>query len=586
MITPTSCAAPFREKTSRWLPLIGLILLLVSVYSTTFNYELSFDDPLFFGAEAREAMSSGLDRGFSTDYFGLIENPAAPTGTPYYRPLPLGVMVLERRLFGDSVQAFRMLHFALHLINVLLMIALVTRLLGREPSRIPPVRGATVAGALFAFSPFTVDAVLLLTALGDLMAFGLATATLICFLSWMEKGSPSSLILVTMLSAGAMLSKENAFALPLVLTILSFPWGNPASRNRAIAGVGAAAFSAGAVYAVRAQVIPASVLTAASLALPYIPGAIVLAIRSTFVPIPCPLELSVSRGVSAPLFWSGVLIISVAIPLAARFHKRAPTAFVGLGIWLAFLGPSLLALPSTEIFAPRYLYLPALGSSLVFASATQRVEKRGWRLGISAVLAVFAIFMMARTAVWKDGITLWTTELERNPDSLSAHINLGNELLEHGRLEEAFALELRAAELATVQHRPCIAATAEINAANILMDLGGGSHRALELFEKSATRCREKSFAAWTGIATIHARNHRFEKAERAARLALQGAPDSPDLQVFLGGLLLMQGRSDEAVHRFDTARRLTRDNPSALEDVNRRIAAARAQARNETDLQ
>ncbi len=583
---PRSRPAPSWGDVPHPLPLIILLTVAAAVYSTTLDYELSFDDPLFFEPEAESYMTTGLHRLFSSDYFGLIQNPAAPSGTPYYRPLPLGVMVLERMVFGNSVRAFRTFHFALHLLNILLMFTFAKRVLERAPGGETRTRAATVAAAMFAFSPFTVDTVLLLAALCDIMAFGLAATALLAFLSWLERRSIPTLVLIALASAGAMLSKESAFALPVAMTALCLPLRDTVSRPRAVSGIAAGVVSAAAVYALRAQVISVSVFASALQSLPYMPSAIALAARTTFIPVSCPLEVSVSPEILAPLFWIGALFFAAVTLLLFRFHKQATAAFIGTSIWFSFLLPSLAALSATEIFAPRYLYLPALGSSLLAGAATRKIGNRKWRYGVYIVLSVFAVLTAARTVVWKDGVTLWMNELENNRDSLSAHINLGNELQKRGRFEEAFALELGAAALASAKHRPCAAASAEINAANILLHHSNESHRALALFESGAGRCREKSFAAWMGIATLHARNRELKKAEDAARRALRGAPHSPDLQVFLGGLLLMQGQSAEATQHFSTARRLTRADPTALADVDRRVEAAKKQAEEGKALQ
>ena len=118
-----------------------------------------------------------------------------------------------------------------------------------------------------------------------------------------------------------------------------------------------------------------------------------------------------------------------------------------------------------------------------------------------------------------------------------------------------------------------------MNAAHILADRTTNYKKALALYEESAQSCPRQARAAWTGIATIHAQTQNWPKAESATRKALNLARSDPELQVFLGGILLAQGRDTEATAHFDRARALAKATP-LRDEIEKRIDAAQANGR------
>src|SRR5207342_1675805 len=91
----------------------------------------------------------------------------------------------------------------------------------------------------------------------------------------------------------------------------------------------------------------------------------------------------------------------------------------------------------------RYTYLPQIGLYLAITWTVADLAAR-WRrsqlmiAGISvAIVALFTICARNQTAYWQTSKSLWTRALAFTSDNIVAQNNLGNALLDEGKVREA-----------------------------------------------------------------------------------------------------------------------------------------------------
>jgi tetratricopeptide (TPR) repeat protein len=165
--------------------------------------------------------------------------------------------------------------------------------------------------------------------------------------------------------------------------------------------------------------------------------------------------------ISAALFITIALgSIAVAIRLAKRGDRR-----VAVGIaWavIAFLPASNLLLPTGQILAERTLYLPSVGTTLVFVVLLAAAHRRIARVAAAgarraAVLAVVGVLVLAianttrqRSRAWQNHDAWFRQLVKANPDDPRAYLALA--VYQHSRgqardaltqLDHAYSLEPR-----------------------------------------------------------------------------------------------------------------------------------------------
>ncbi|MCP4606908.1 MAG: hypothetical protein GY847_41430 [Proteobacteria bacterium] len=553
-----------------WSPLAVLLILSAVVYSSTLNYEYSWDDELFLSKSPEIADLSSLKKAFTVDYWGLTNNPENPEGSPLYRPLALSVIILERSVFNTDPAHFRLIHSLWHLINIALVFVLSRKLI-----RGLYVLGPIFAACTFAALPYTVDTVLFLTSICDLMALSFTLLTSISFLAWLDRAETRYVFVVVLASAAAMMSKENAVSIPFVLAAIYWYVRDPARNRRALIAIAASFATVCACLIVRETVVTTFTGNTLLEFFKWLPISLAVAFRWAILPFPLVLEQSVSHAWSNPAWWFGCFGISAALFLTYRYRYRFGLLVTGLCVWVVLVIPSLVAIGWTGVFAPRYLYLPALGLSLAvgyFASVT----RRSIRILICVLLVGTGLVTISRTTAWKDSFTLWAIEVGRQPDSLSALTNLGNLLVKRGEYQNALAFQLKAARIAEENNYQCRSAFAYSNAATILTNHLGDIESGLELFEKCTALCPYKAQNAWVGIARIHAMGGQWIKAEQAAQKAIEIGPLRSRVLVLRARILAAQEKTEEALDDLAKARKLVLKNPAKLAEVDRVIADVR----------
>ncbi|MDO8629327.1 MAG: hypothetical protein Q7R41_02440, partial [Phycisphaerales bacterium] len=131
-----------------------------------------------------------------------------------------------------------------------------------------------------------------------------------------------------------------------------------------------------------------------------------------------------------------------------RLRRRVPALLTAWAAYIVLLSPMLgLAQSGPQLVADRYSYIACMPCAIIAGGFVAKCWGRSssaisWhRPAIAAVLfiatASLIVLTRGQTAVWKDSYTLWTTTLERRPDTPIAHANLAVLLNQRGDFERA-----------------------------------------------------------------------------------------------------------------------------------------------------
>jgi hypothetical protein len=320
-----------------------------------------------------------LERSSFADVF------ASPDPFGFYRPIPHSSLLIDLIVSGRTPWAFRLTNVVLHTAVICAAYLMSTMLLGQG-------RGAFLATLAFVLTPKAHPvAVLWASARPELMA---ALLSLLCVMFWIrwDRGEGRRWLAAACVSyLLALMSKETAAALPLLLLVT--PTGSDNATSHRLSAVGVMALLAAAVLIVRVQV-----------------GALVFAATDAHYNLTTPVSRWIrnarnyfQRAIPSPL----ALLFMVGIPMLLKAPRGSASWQSGAairplsifaGAWfLVFILPVLPVAGRSEL----YLYLPGFGICLlvgaVLARLSQHTRARGWvATAVAVYIATVGSYQMSR----------------------------------------------------------------------------------------------------------------------------------------------------------------------------------------------
>lgn len=453
--------------TEPWV-LLGLILLVTFLaYSNTLRFDFVYDDRGQILANVqvhawRFLPHYFLERVWSFAYPGLQGN--------YYRPIFLLLLLLNYKIFGPYASGWHLVSIAAHAGVTYLVYVLARRLTGDQWT-------ALVAALIFGIDPVHIESVAWISGVTDPLLALFLLPSFLCYFNAREgKAYRQAWLSASLALYGlAMLSKETALILPMIIFVYEWLWHQAAVDRwpRAI-------FERARSSTVR--IVPFVFLTFIYLAVRW---HVLQGLEHTMVPLSLstiiftwphlmlfylrhliwPFGLSVFYDVPyvrtpalvpfiLPL--AGLVSIAFLVSLAVRSLGRSSPADGRLAVfccaWILIPFVPLLdlsVLPVGEIAHDRYLYLPSIGFSILLAMALRRIRIGKLNLlGLPAFQAAVVLLLAAAlgtaTAIedryWVNDMTLYARGVERTPQNKLARTNLGNAMGEQGRYPQALAL--------------------------------------------------------------------------------------------------------------------------------------------------
>jgi Flp pilus assembly protein TadD len=420
-----------------WLSL-AIVVGTLAAYAGVWNHEfVAWDDPAYItqNPEVLQGLTShGVRWAFAS---AQVAN---------WHPVTWLSHMLDVQIFGVNSGMHHAVSLGLHILNAILLFGVLARMTGAVG------RSAFVA-ALFALHPLHVESVAWASERKDVLSTLFLMLALGSYLSYVERPDWRRYLLLLVVFALGLMAKPMLVTLPFILLLLDL-W--PLARRERHSW-----------YVLVREKIPLFVLAIALSAVTYLAqrgaGAASqlagvsrgLQIANAFVSYVRYLGKAVWPSGLASLYpfpttidgWK--LIAAVVLLLAASIgavvaKQRRPYVTVG---WFWYLGTLVPVIGLVQVgyhaMADRYTYIPFIGLFIIVAWGATELSAQ-WRaqrviLASSASVVLLACIAVTNVQVrhWRDGVALWQHTVAVTDNNFIAMTNLGYELMQRDRLDEA-----------------------------------------------------------------------------------------------------------------------------------------------------
>lgn len=504
--------------------------------------------------------------------------------TQDYWPLSNSMFWLEWRLWGMNPAGYRAVNLLLHAVGSVL----VWRI-GRQLA----VPWSWLGAILFAVHPVTVASVAWIAELKNCLSLTLAAVALRAWLQFDATGRRAWYAVSLVAFLLALTAKTSTVVVPVLL--LAFAWWRRGRIDRQDAVRAAPFFLLALVMGLvtlwrqtSGDGVPGDAAADSLLSRIAASGWVVWFYLSKAL-VPVGLAMVYPRWTVDPATLTAWLPLAALGGVAAGIHRlgprwRRPLA-MGLGCYVVALGPVLGILPmwfrrySLVSDHLQYLALPAI-TMLLAAGLHAAATIPGWRRPVAGVAAVLALGCMAltweRSGAFTSTISLMQDSLAKNPDSWTAHTNLGAALGALGRPQEAIPHYQEALRLRPTSFQ------AHNNLATVLFHLGRPQDAIPHYREALRINPDVAEIHSNLGVALALLGDARA--ASDHFREVLRLMPNSAEAHNNLGYMLALQGRLAEAVPHYEEALRLNPAHEKARDNLQRARDALERQPDDGTD--
>ncbi|MFC1462609.1 tetratricopeptide repeat protein [Verrucomicrobiota bacterium] len=569
-----------------WTALLPALpfLLAIAVFSRALLNDFTYDDFLVIVNNHCITDNALPCACLSDRYFDV-------SGEGTYRPVITLLYHLVVRIFGPRP-------FGLHLVALILH-ACTAVLVTRLAQRLKSGSWALLPGIAFAVHPILTEPVCGIGFMEDILSTFLVVAGLLAAL-WSTDAPTrprrvacgTAVTIVTLLAAA--FSKESGVMLAVFAPVFILFSGDERLRVRAACLHTIALTPAVGIFLyVRFILLPGDSSSAARLGAGIVSSAANTAvIFAKYVGrLIYPFQLSIDRhtdllsGLTDLRLWyaAGLHATMLLGAVLALRSRRLRGFTLGIFWFYAALLPTANIIPIFHPEADRYLYLPSIGFFLALAALAHCTTARRpipARV-LSVAMALLAVALSARTVTrigdWRNNRTLWTHEMEINPDSDAAMAELAVESNAVGQY--AHAEQLARAALETNEEN----SLARFQLARALMR--NSRHRdALPFYQQLVARGtlhRHHLAQAWHEMGFIQDYTLKdTDEAARAYAAALAINPFILDAWARLGMIHATEGRTADAISVWEQALQRFPDDHALKHNIG--IAKRALRAENE----
>jgi len=477
---------------------------------------------------------------------------------------------IDCSLFGLNPAGHHLTNLLLHTANTVLLFLWLSGATG--------FRGRSAFVALvFGLHPLHVESVAWVAERKDVLSTLFGMLTLLAYSAYVRRPAVSRYALVAGLFAASLLAKPMLVTLPLLLLLLDWwPLGRTGVRRAILEKLPLVALSALSIAAtVWAQRRGGSVVTIEQLPLALrLENSAVSCIRYLWKTI-WPVDLAAFypfpfHGVPSWAWIASLLAIAAVSGLAVAAGRRHPWLAAGWFWYGLTLLPVIgIVQVGLQAMADRYMYVPMIGLLIAVTWEVAQAFLPVWfsRSAALLVLGLCAVLSWRQIQVWEDGVSLFTHALEVTQDNFLAHDNLGVELDNRGRFEEALAHYRETLRIKPGDRR------GEQNYAQASFAKGerlfesGKLDEALASF-REGIRYRPRDALARTQMGKILTQQRHLPAAIAELRTALAIDPTLAAAHMGLGVAFAWSGQAAEAGRAFADALRYEPTNVEAHYDL------------------
>jgi tetratricopeptide (TPR) repeat protein len=537
-----------------WLLALLLVAATVFAYQPAWNGQPVYDDQDHLTPPELQSLA------------GLAHIWTRPGVVSQYYPLAHSIFWLQYQLWGYWMPGYHFVNLLLHALCALLLLRILKQL---------EVPGAWLAAAIFALHPVEVESVAWISELKNTLSTFFYFAAALAYLEFDRARQRRFYVIALTLFCAGLLSKSVVASLPAALLVV-FWWkrGTLSWKRDAqplvpffLAGIVAGLFTAW----VERRFIGAE---GEAFALTFIQRGLVAghAIWFYLFQLCWPANLvfiyprwNINQAVWWQYLFPAAALLLVAGLWALRRRWRGPLAAL-----LFFIGTLFPALGFVNVYpfrysfvADHYQYLAGVGI-IVIASAGVAMLLGRWRwwqrpagnVLCVALLAALAVLTWRQCRMYHDAETLWQATLARNPACFVAYSNLGNALLQKGRVDDAIRMCQKALALEPGFAEP------HNNLANALIQKGR-TDDALSEYQK-ALAIRPDLAVVHCNIGYVLLQRGKLDEAMARFQKAVELRPEFVNARCSLASVLLQKGRTDEALVQLRAALDIEPDNAEA----------------------
>jgi tetratricopeptide (TPR) repeat protein len=477
------------------------------------------------------------------------------------RPVLMFSYWVNSRISMEDTSSYHLFNILIHALAGIFVFLVIRRLLewaGVQASSRTPL--AAFGALLFLLHPMQTESVAYISGRSDALCGMFASASFAAFLyrrtpaiSW------AGVLPVVLLFGAALLSKEQAVALPVLFVFTDF-WWNPEFSFRGVRAnwrlYAVLALGAAGGVALFWSLIQRSSSAGFSMKDFTWYQYLFTQFRAIFAYVlnfllPVNLNVDWDFPISRSIFEHGAIFglagLLVLAAAAWRYRRRFPLAGYGFVVFLVLLSPTSSILPIRDPIADRRMYLPMLGLILIAIDLLRRLkaEPKVLAMGAAVLIVAAAVATHARAEVWSSPISLWQDTVRRSPNKTRAHFQLAFAYQEEGRSDLAVAEFQKTAEL-----KP--------PTADLLLDWGlayDGLHqpeKALEKFHQAAAI--DPSAHIYTQIGYIHAKRSAWKEAMEAFDIAERLDINFAITYMYKGQVYLATNQPSSAIAEFQHA--------------------------------
>jgi len=388
-------------------------------------------------------------------FFWMPQLWSGEPGNMMYRPVLLTTFALDYRIWGYAATGWLLTNVVVHALVAVLVFRLATRLGLSDLA-------ALFAGAVFALHPVLSEVQNYVSSRSESVAALVMLGALHAHLSARASSGLRGAVLAATaiaLSVLAVLTKETTAGFFLAVAVFEFVAAlRGDKRVRGFALTCAYAVGLVAAFALRKKLLGMATADvplagAPQGADPRLGGSLsvldnVLKVQSRVVMLYGqlllkPIGLNIDHHVERLATWSASAFAAlafhatIAVAAAVAFFRargtRSRLVFLCVAWFWIFLAPSV-AFPLNVVMNEHRLYLPMIAVALLAGAALARtwelladrlVSARAATCCVALPFACFVALIVQRSREWADDETLWTTAVERAPESARAHMHLG-----------------------------------------------------------------------------------------------------------------------------------------------------------------
>lgn len=423
-----------------WIAPFALLVAVLAVYGNALHGAFQFDD---YNVIVNYGAVHGWDAWYADLGHGL-------------RPL-LKLSYTLNWLSGPDVLGFHLFNICVHLLSVLLVYALATRIFACSSACDPQRRhwAAMFAALLFAVHPANTEAVTYISGRSMSLMTLFYLASLLAYVKGSEEGEARwSHAVSPVLFVLAVASKETAMTLPFALLLweVCFSPGRPFKIMLQKQAVHWCVFLLLALlllsndrywqlmaFSAGLHSMQENLLTQLH-ALTYLLGQLLLPWHLNIDP-DLPVITRLSQAGPDAMLWFALLIVAVW-----NLRKRPWLSFA-LGWFVLQLLPLYVFLPRLDVANERQLYLAGWAMLLPVAVMCARMTANaGIRYASAVLVLVLAGLTMARNEVYRSEVALWEDTVRNSPNKARPYNNLGYAYFLAGDLaqaEQAYSTAIR-----------------------------------------------------------------------------------------------------------------------------------------------